>query len=168
MLVPDESKAADLERKSRRGISTTLATIGLIAMIAAASYSAYFAYQTRGQGGAPFSGFSATISQSNSSLTVQKGEVLVIIPNGANANPKLTFQPQNIYVVLGVNSTILFQNQDTREHIIQSIQWPAGGQPFDLWLIQGKSGTVQLNTTGIYVYNFELNPSDYNATITVV
>jgi len=151
----------------QRPISTRVVAVWLVVLIAVGGYSAYFAFETRNQGGAPFSGFSVTLSNTNTPLNVPKGDVLVVIPSGINTNPNLTFQPSNIFVVLGVNSTILFDNQDTREHIIESLQWPAAGQPIDLWLIQGQSGTVQLNATGTYVYNFELNPVDQNGTITV-
>lgn len=156
------------DTSSRRGMTTTLTALALIALMVAASYSAYFAYETRVQGGISYSGYSVTLTKSTVHLDVPKGAVLVVIPQGIGSNSKLTFEPQYLFLVIGVNNTILFDNQDTTEHIIQSVQWPAGGQPIDVWLVQGETSLVKLNTTGTYVYNFELNPIPENATITVV
>jgi hypothetical protein len=157
-----------MRRRSHRGITPVMSALGLVALIALGSYSAYYAFETRTNGGASYSGFTVTLTTSNTNLKLPKGEVLVVIPQGINNNTQLTFQPANLFLVLGVNSTVFFYNQDSTEHVIQSVQWPLQGQPFDLWLPQGQNGTVHLYAAGTYVYNFEQNPVGENGTITVL
>ncbi len=140
----------------------------LVAMLAVGGASAYYAYSTLGDGGAPHSGFELTLTRSTPQISVPKGDVLVVIPLGITSNAGVTFQPQNVKLVLGVNSTILFDNQDTTEHIIESAQWPAGTPGFDLWLVQGHTGTIKFNSTGYYAMNFLLVAAGQNFTATVV
>ncbi len=150
------------------GVGAVLGSLILIALLAVSSASAYYAFSTREDGGAPHSGFEVTLTRGTPHLNVPKGDVLVVIPLGITSNTGVTFQPQNVKLVLGVNSTILFENQDTTEHVIESVQWPAGTPGFDLWLIQGQTGTVKFNSTGYYVMNFLLVAAGQNFTATVV
>jgi hypothetical protein len=135
----------------------------------------YYAFSMRTAGGLSYTGFTLTLTSSTTSqISVPSGDVVVVIPYGVSANSTLSFAPLNLKLVLGVNSTILFENQDTTEHIIESTVWPTGPNSFDVSLIQGKAATVQLNASGLYVYNFEPGapgtptPARENGTITVV
>jgi plastocyanin len=157
-----------LLRSSTRGVSTVVAAVAMIAILVTGGVSAYYAFALRTNGGAPHSGFSVSLTTSNTQTSVPTGDVLVVIPPGVNANSKLSFEPLNLKLVLGVNSTILFYNEDTVEHIVESIQWPSNTSGFDFFLIQGKTATLQLNATGFYEYNFEIDPAGYNGTATVV
>jgi len=145
-----------------------MASLALVALVAAGGVSVYYAFATRADGGLSYTGFTVTLTRSTSTFAVPKGDVLVTIPYGVNTNSHLSFEPLNLRLVLGVNSTIYFYNEDTTEHIIESLQWPGGSTGFDVFLIQGKTATLQLNTTGVYLYNFELTPAGENGTITVV
>jgi hypothetical protein len=145
-----------------------LAALALIALVVTGGVSVYWAFATRTDGGTSYIGFTLTLTKTTSQIPVPKGDVLVIIPPGVNTNSTLSFEPLNLKLVLGVNSTILFYNQDTTEHIIESLQWPNGTIGFDIFLIQGRMATLQLNSTGFYKYNFELTPAGENGTATVV
>lgn len=150
-------------------MGTTTAGLGIIAMLVLGGSFAYYAYSQKDAGGSPSSDFSYTLTHSTTTVQVPKGDVLVVIPRGANENSSLMFKPVSIKVELGVNSTILFYDNDTYEHIIQSIEWPAGPNTFQLYVLPGKSVPIQLNATGLYAYNFELGaPLHDNGTITVV
>jgi plastocyanin len=96
----------------------------------------------------------------------------VVIPQGIqdpNASQlQITFQPVHITVVLGVNNTIVFENHDNVEHIIQSTAWPSDSSPFQFWSLPGKTNTVTLNETGDYNYTCVWHPLWMQGSITVV
>lgn len=149
-------------------MSGTVWILALVSTLIVASAAGYYAFSERYNGGNPGSLFTYTLTHSTTQVVVPKGDTLIVIPLGMNNNPNETFKPLDVKVKLGVDSTIFFYNNDTYEHIIESIEWPSGSSPFDIWLLPGKSGTVQLNVTGTYEYNSELNPAALNGTITVV
>lgn len=142
--------------------------LGICGVLVLGAASVYYAYSTRLNGGAAYSGFSFSLTESTSHISVPKGDVLVVIPTGIDSNPAVGFEPANVKVVLGVNNTVFFDNQDSTEHIIQSYSWPNGTSGFDLWLTAGQTGTIEFNATGTYVYNFELTEAANNGTVTVV
>ncbi len=154
--------------RRRTAVATLIWALGFCALLALGATSVYYAYSTRLNGGAANSGFQLTLTTSNSHIAVPKGDVLVVIPPGIDSTATLGFEPSNVKVVLGVNNTILFANEDSTEHIVQSYSWPNGSEGFDVWLLGGQTGTVKLNVTGTYVYNFELTEAANNGTVTVV
>jgi hypothetical protein len=157
-----------LRNRPRGGMGAVFGSLAMVALLAVTGASVYFAYSTLGNGGAPHTGFEVALTTSTTHVDVPKGDVLVVIPPGITASSKVTFQPQNVKLVLGVNSTVFFDNQDTTEHIIESTQWPAGTPGFTLWLVQGQTGTIKFNSTGYYAMNFELVAASQNFTATVV
>ncbi len=107
-------------------------------------------------------------SQSTSS-SVNKSQVIVVIPPGIEdlAN-KVSFEPINITVVIGVNNTIVFNNHDDLEHIIESTSWPSNGQPFQFYSLPGSSMAVTLTTPGTYTYFCEWHPIWMDGSIVVL
>ncbi|MDA4122689.1 MAG: hypothetical protein OK456_05850 [Thaumarchaeota archaeon] len=97
---------------------------------------------------------------------------MVIPPGIQNSDAQalgITFVPDNITVVLGVNSTIVFYNNDTQEHIIGSTAWPSTVKfGFDFYSLPGRINTLVMNATGTYVYNCEWHPLWMTGKITVV
>jgi len=47
-------------------------------------------------------------------------EVVVIIANGASENASLGFEPSNITIVIGVNNTVVWKNEDSDAHTATS------------------------------------------------
>jgi plastocyanin len=47
-------------------------------------------------------------------------EVVVIIANGAGENASLGFEPSNITIVIGVNNTVVWKNEDSDWHTATS------------------------------------------------
>jgi hypothetical protein len=137
------------------------------ALMLTAGVSGYYAFVTRTDGGVSYSGFNLTLTTNGPSVSVPKGDVLIVIPKGILTNPALSFEPLNLRVEIGVNNTLLFYNEDTYVYMVESLQWPAGSPGFGLSIGPDKTGTVELNATGTYVYNFEQNPTGYNGTVTV-
>jgi plastocyanin len=70
--------------------------------------------------------------------------VTVNIPNGTGSNQALSFSPGSITVVIGVNNTIMWVNQDSVAHTVTSNSFNSGN------LNAGASFTVTLTTPGQY------------------
>lgn len=75
-------------------------------------------------------------------------------------------------VVIGVNNTVFFVNQDLADylgHVIQSVSWPTDAQPFGAWtILPGRSANVTLTTPGVYHYQCTWHPVWMEGTITVL
>lgn len=81
--------------------------------------------------------------------------IMVSIPVGsANATTGAPgFAPDRITVVIGVNNTITWTNDDTRNHTVTSLVIPTGATPFDSKNFRpGTTYTVTLTTPGLYRY----------------
>ncbi len=111
---------------------------------------------------------SASASKS-SSVSLNSTEVLVIIPPGIQdlAN-KVSFEPINITVVIGVNNTIVWLNNDNEEHILESTSWPQSAQPFQFYSLPGETNAVTFTTPGKYTYFCEWHPIWMDGTINVI
>jgi plastocyanin len=102
------------------------------------------------------------------------GSEIVIPPGIQNADAKeqnITFDPYNLKVVIGVNSTVYFYDADMSDHlghIIQSVSWPTNGQPFFIQILPGQVLNVTLSTPGTYNYNCIWHPVWMTGTITVL
>jgi len=99
----------------------------------------------------------------------------IIIPPGiqdANAKAKnITFNPYNLKVVIGVNSTIYFYDADIQDrlgHVLETTSWPNSATPFAFDILPGRVVNVTLTTPGTYTYNCEWHPVWMTGTITVV
>jgi plastocyanin len=113
--------------------------------------------------------------QSSGGFQPPTGGSEVIIPPGiqdADAKQKnITFEPATLKVVVGVNNTIYFVNNDLQDnlgHIIESTSWPTGGQVFQFDILPGQTSSITLTTPGTYKYNCEWHPVWMTGTITVV
>jgi plastocyanin len=89
---------------------------------------------------------------------------IVYIPAGASIdNSVANFNPQNITVMIGVNNTVVWKNEDTHN---QAILGPSG--LFNSGNItQGHSWNYTFSSTGTYPYT-DPNYEWLNGTITVV
>ena len=84
----------------------------------------------------------------------QQTVVLVIIPKESSLNIHLGFQPEKLTLVLGVNNTVTWRNDDTEWHTAHS-----NLPEFDSGLIQpGQSFTHFFNRAGIYPYHCDPHP----------
>jgi plastocyanin len=113
-----------------------------------------------GSGTAPGPASSSTSTQSSSSTsssqsksTVKNG-LTVSMYNGAGnpANPP-GYRPDNITVVVGVNNTITWTNDDVSPHTVTSMSVPAGVATFNSGIIsKGETYTLALTVPGTYEY----------------
>jgi plastocyanin len=93
----------------------------------------------------------------------------VIIPPGIeNVTNKVSFEPINITIVIGVNNTIVFVNHDDQEHILESTAWPQDGQPFQFYSLPESINALTFTTPGKYTYFCEWHPIWMDGTINVI
>jgi len=86
--------------------------------------------------------------------------VVVNIPVGAGVGPSAApgFAPENVTVVIGVNNTVMWTNNDTdnggTDHTVTSLSVPSGAAPFDSGIMkEGANFTQTFTTPGTYEYH---------------
>lgn len=94
-------------------------------------------------------------SGATSVTSVPTGVVVVIMPEGVGTNTKLNFDPANITVVVGVNNTILWKDEDNTApyHTVTSTSVPSGAPSFNSGnLADGQTFELTLSVPGVYHY----------------
>jgi plastocyanin len=92
----------------------------------------------------------------------------IVMPPGVGANKKLNFSPPNVTLVIGVNNTIVFVNQDTQPHTATSTAVPKGATSFNSQnMNQGQAFAVTLTVPGEYKYDCAYHPDWMKGTIIV-
>ena len=88
---------------------------------------------------------------------------------GVGSNQNLNFEPAKLKVVIGVNNTIKWVQQDPVPHNVVSSSVPSGAQSFKSdTLTQGMTYTVTLTVSGTYKYFCQFHPTYMLAEITVL
>lgn len=81
-------------------------------------------------------------------------EVVVIIVNGASVNASLGFEPSSITVVIGVNNTVVWKNEDSDGHTVTS-----DTSEFDSGMVPpGGTFTHTFLRAGTYPYHCDPHP----------
>ncbi len=107
-------------------------------------YSAYVIGDYTGQ----------TIPQGLGGASSAAAVVKVSIPSGTGASSSLNFDPRSVTVVIGVNNTVTWTNDDAAIHTITSTSVPAGAQTFnDGNMNQGATFSVTFTVPGTYQYH---------------
>jgi plastocyanin len=96
------------------------------------------------------SGLVVALPLANAQTTVS-----VSIPSGADVNTAPPgYSPGNVTVVLGVNNTVVWTNNDASDHTVTSTSIPAGATAFDSGLFAtGKNFTQTFTIAGTYEYH---------------
>jgi len=128
-------------------------TLGIVGIVAAVipillGYFLVSGMATSANYTSAFAGSSTTTTTSSGAST----SVAVSIPSGAQnpANPP-GYAPDKITVVIGVNSSVTWSNDDTAAHTVTSTSVPSGASSFD-------SGNMNAGQT--FTYNFTM-PGTY-------
>jgi len=77
--------------------------------------------------------------------SVQLETVQESIPNGVSTSQSLSFQPGDITLVIGVNNTVMWTNNDGAPHTVTSVSVPAGAAKLD-------SGNMSPGATFAYTF----------------
>jgi plastocyanin/predicted lipoprotein with Yx(FWY)xxD motif len=104
-----------------------------------------------------------TTSSSSTSSSAAAAVSKVTIPSGAYDNQSsqgnLGFYPNTITVVIGINNTVMWTNNDIATHTVTSSSVPAGAQSFDdESLNPGSTFSVTLTIAGTYQYHCNIHP----------
>ena len=100
------------------------------------------------------------------------GVACVSMPNGAAV---LNFSPDSITIIMGINNTVQWTNQDSVQHTV--VVCPVGGGQLcspsaavasSSFLSHGDTFEVVLNETGVYHYYCSIHSATMRGTITVV
>ena len=148
----------------RRAYGRSAALIVLMAMLLVAGIASYLLV-TRAPSLISSSTLLSTFSSNSPTETLIRGHyVMVTIPNGvwrSNNSIGMGFYPRNLTVVLGVNSTVVWVNNDTAIHTVTS--WGSGPAVLS-------SGNISPNYTkqntyahtftspGVYQYHCVIHP----------
>jgi plastocyanin len=162
-----------------------IAVLSVLLILGVASLSLYFANSGNANSGpsSPQGETTATSTVTTAVTTTVTSRVtirpangalafngtLVIIPNGVSANTSLNFTPSTIRVVVGVNNTITWLNQDTRsQHTVVTESVPSGAQSFSVVIGSGQTYATTLSVPGTYRYFCMWHPGWMKATIVVL
>ena len=94
------------------------------------------------------------MSQSPFSQPNPNSVVVVVIQPGASVNASLGFQPAVITVVIGVNNTVIWKNEDSDLHDVHSDT----GMFYSGMIQPGASWTYTFTTPGTYPYHCDPHP----------
>jgi plastocyanin len=94
---------------------------------------------------------------------------LIVIPKGIALNKSENYVPANVRVVLGVNSSVTWINQDNlSQHTVVTTAVPGGASQVDLILGTNETYTVKFMVPGVYHYFCMWHPDWMKGTITVL
>ena len=103
------------------------------------------------------------------SSQIATGVVLVVIPSDAATNLSLDFEPATVTVVLGVNNTIMWKNEDSADHSVHITTTPfPGAIRSSPSITPGMTYSIKLNDTGTYKYQDDFYPQWMEGTIIVL
>ncbi len=145
-----------MENKDSRPGTLTVAFLIFIAILIPLLVAAYLVFNLQG----PPPGASASTAESG---------VTVIIPNGVGSNQSINFEPAKITVVVGVNNTIRWVEDDPIPHTVTSTSVPEGASSFDSAnMDKGATFSATLTTPGTYQYDCSYHPGWMKGTIIVI
>jgi plastocyanin len=96
-------------------------------------------------------------------------DTLVIIPKGVAENQSENFVPSQLKLVIGVNNTVTWINQDNlSQHTVVTNVVPQGANQVDLILGTNETYTVKFTVPGTYDYYCMWHPAWMHGSITVL
>jgi len=88
--------------------------------------------------------------------------VKIILPSGVNLNHALNFDPSTVILVIGVNNSVTWVNQDTTDHTATFTTVPAGVTATSVSASDIPPGTsfgpVVFTVAGTYNYHCQFHP----------
>lgn len=137
-----------------KGVSGTLIAVVVIVIIVAAVAVYFLANMPQS-------------SKSSSSTPVKS--VMVLIPKNAGITPagwnnshiqsNLYYDPDSIVVVIGVNNTVVWKNNDTVIHTVYTYSVTSGAQSFQSpYISPGQTWNYTFTTPGTYKYYCSIHP----------
>jgi len=153
------------------GRLVALILIAVVAVPALVAAELYFpGLQPKFQASSP-SGGAGTPSGGSGGTSTPVAGVKIIIPNGVNLNHALDFTPSTVVLVIGVNNSVTWVNQDTTDHTATFTVVPAGVTASSVSASDVPPGTsfgpVTFTVAGTYDYHCQFHPGWMRGTIIV-
>jgi plastocyanin len=83
----------------------------------------------------------------------------IVLPSGAGSSQSLSFSPENVTLVIGVNNTVTWTNDDNAAHTVTSTSVPSGASGFNSNnLNPGAEFTYTFTVPGTYTYHCSYHP----------
>jgi plastocyanin len=101
-----------------------------------------------------------TTPPASSTPMAPAGITAVMIPNGSGSSAKAApgYSPNTVTVVIGVNNTVVWTNDDVVDHTVSSTSVPAGATTFDSGMIApGGNYTQTFTVAGTYPYHCNIH-----------
>ncbi|HXW94100.1 MAG TPA: plastocyanin/azurin family copper-binding protein [Nitrososphaerales archaeon] len=139
-------------------MKTTIAISAVVIIILAAGIT-YFvigagAGKTTSSLTPTLSGTTSTTSTGTATSSAQLETVTVSIPNGTGTNVSLNYLPANITLVIGVNNTVTWTNNDAAPHTVTAVSVPSGAAKFNSGNMNpGATFTYTFTLPGTYSYD---------------
>ena len=135
----------------------TTAVVLIVALSLALSVGAVLAFNLT----PPFK-----LNNPTNTTTTLVPKVIIILPNGVGTDQSLNFQPPIVTVVIGVNNTLEWVDQDPVPHTVTSLS--GAPSPFDSkTLTKGDTFIFTFPVPGTYLYNCQFHPGYMRGTVTV-
>lgn len=113
----------------------------------------------------------ALVAPSGGSSSSPVAGIKIIIPSGTSLNHNLDFTPSAVVLVIGVNNSVTWVNQDTTDHTATFTTVPAGVTAASISasdIPPGSSfGPVTFTVAGTYDYHCQFHPGWMRGTIIV-
>jgi plastocyanin len=140
------SKAMDVLIRKERGVSAATAMVILVAAIAAAGVTVfYISSPASGSNSCP-----AVNSQAGSSAS---GVRISMYSGAGNPSNAPGYRPYNVILVMGVNNTITWTNDDSAAHTVTSTSAPSCASFDSGNMNSGAAYTLTFAVPGTYQYD---------------
>jgi plastocyanin len=148
----------------RRGLGTgvvfVVATVFVVLLAGIAYYASIGntapaqAHQTMPQATASTVTTRSAVSTTGSSASTQPEMVQVILPYRVATNQSYNFQPSTIDLIIGINNTVTWTNDDSAPHVVSAMSVPSGAAKFDSGnMMPGATFSYTFTIPGTYKYD---------------
>jgi len=146
-------KSTDARRPAISMAATAITIVVAVAVVVATAV--YLTESAQSTSTSSSSSFSASSSSSSESISAASGSTIsVSIPKGSgNPNNAPGYAPDSITVVIGVNNTVTWTNEDTVAHTVTSTSAPSSGSFDSGNLPPGQSWIHTFAVAGTYQYD---------------
>ncbi len=95
----------------------------------------------------------APTSSTSKGPSVTPTGFISILSGSQNPGTLITFSPQNVTVIIGVNNTVQWTNNDAADHTVTSVTIPSGAASFNSGIMSpGQKFTYTFAVPGTYYY----------------
>jgi plastocyanin len=147
----------------RRGLGTGVVFIATMVFVVLLAGIAYYAstgnaassqsHQMMPQTTVAATTTTSLTSTTSSGASAQLEEVHVSMPYGVGTTLSSNFEPSTIDLVIGINNTVVWTNNDSAPHVVSATSVPSGATKFDSGnMMPGATFSYTFKVPGTYKY----------------